>query len=459
LRFFAYSEYLDLEVKLFMSSILGYTTSTSFVIGETVSIHTRSGNGTSAGTFRVSIYRIGTNKQILLSGQGNANATATPNDAYIVGCNWSVGFSFVIPNTWLSGIYVVHLETNDDESNIVFIVRGSNTSQSRILVQVPFATYQAYNDWGGKSLYDNSGDGSRSYKVSFNRPCTPVDVSGTWDAKEYENFVVWTESNGFRVDYASSLDIHSMPNLLNRYRLFVSVLHDEYWSKEMRDNVERFRDNGGNLCFLSANTCWWQVRFEDGNSSMVCHKDNHPTPDPHQNDILSTINWFNPPVNRPENTMTGVSFRNGAWWDDDGGSKPMERVAFTVRMSSHWVFNGTGLSNGDEFGKNETAGTPVSSIIGYETDATRYTDVNGIPTLSGGDGTPNNLTILATAQLSNKWKVEPVNPPSQRRATMGIYQRGGVVFTSGTIYWIYALRANDDNVVSKITRNLFTRLG
>jgi hypothetical protein len=368
-------------------------------------------------------------------------------------------FTFLIPHTWVSGIYVAHLESNDDESDVVFLVRGSADSECRILVQIPFATYQAYNEWGGNNLYDHHKK-LRSNRVSFNRPCTPAEVSpSTWDAKEYESFVGWIGANGFSVDYASSIDIHSSPNLLTKYKLFVSVLHDEYWSREMRNNVERFRDGGGNLCFLSGNTCWWQVRFEDGNQTMVCYKDDYPTPDPNQNDSLCTTNWFQPPVSRPENTMTGVSFRNGAWWDDDGGKKPMERIPFRVRRSSHWVFDGTGLTNSAEFGVNETAGTPVGSIIGYETDAARYTDIEGVPTLSGGDGTPNDFTILATAQLSSKWQVEPVEPPSQRRVTMGIYQRGGLVFTAGTIYWIYALRAGDNNVVSKITCNLFRRLG
>lgn len=443
-----------------MSSILGYTSSTSFLRGETVSIRARIGNGT-AGTFRVSIYRIGTDKTIMLSGQGNASPTATPSDAFSVGCNWPIAFSFVVPNAWSSGIYVAHLASDDDESDVVFLIGGSENSKARILMQIPFATYQAYNDWGGKSLYDHDGEGSRSHKVSFERPCTPAEVSpSTWDAKEYESFVDWIAANDFDVDYASSVDLHSNPNLLGRYRLFVSLLHDEYWSREMRDNVERFRDAGGNLCFLSGNTCWWQVRLEDGNQTMVCYKDgSFPNPDPHQNDSLCTTNWFNPPVNRPENSMTGVSFRNGAWWDDKNGSSPMERVPFTVRNSAHWVFAGTGLSNGDKFGVNETAGTSVGSIVGYETDSARYTDIGGVPTLSGGDGTPKDFTILATAELSKKWQAEPVDPPSQRKATMGIYQSGGLVFTAGTIYWIYALRPGDNNVVSKITSNVLRKLG
>ena len=49
-------------------------------------------------------------------------------------------------------------------------------------------------------------------------------------------------------------------NLLERYRLLVSVGHDEYWSKEMRDNVENFAASGGHVVFLSGNVCWFQVR-------------------------------------------------------------------------------------------------------------------------------------------------------------------------------------------------------
>ena len=59
--------------------------------------------------------------------------------------------------------------------------------------------------------------------------------------------------------YARPAICTNFPNLLSNYRLLVSVGHDEYWSEEMRDNVEAFLENGGNAAFLSGNTCWWAV--------------------------------------------------------------------------------------------------------------------------------------------------------------------------------------------------------
>ena len=68
---------------------------------------------------------------------------------------------------------------------------------------------------------------------------------------------------GFAIDVATSQDLERHPEVLDGHRLFLSVGHDEYWSWGMRDAVEGFTAGGGNAAFLSGNTCWWQVRFDD----------------------------------------------------------------------------------------------------------------------------------------------------------------------------------------------------
>src|SRR5207248_3969390 len=113
------------------------------------------------------------------------------------------------------------------------------------------------------------------------------------------------------------------PDFLGRYRLLLSVGHDEYWSKEMRDAVEGFTASGGNVAFFSGNVCWWQVRFENDDRTMVCYKYAGPDDPSHCNindpetatdPSRVTVNWRSPPVNRPENAMTGVSCFTGAYW-------------------------------------------------------------------------------------------------------------------------------------------------
>ena len=157
------------------------------------------------------------------------------------------------------------------------------------------------------------------------------------------------------VEYCSAVDLHTNPGLLENYRLLLSFGHDEYWSWEMRDQVETFIANGGNVCFFCGNTCYWQIRFDfsSGGRIMMCYKETDiGFPDPDRQDPQRiTVRWAEAPLLRPENSMTGVAYRNGAgWWNDPIDLAKRDR-GYTVTNAAHWVFQGTGLSDGDVFGK------------------------------------------------------------------------------------------------------------
>jgi hypothetical protein len=176
--------------------------------------------------------------------------------------------------------------------------------------------------------------------------------------------------------------------------------------------------------------------------------------------------------------MTGVSYRGGAGWYDPPIIPERRFRGYTVTNASHWVFNGTGLANGDTFG----AGTSVeNTILGYETDA-------GNP---GENGTPADFVVLATADLSDwpgshghvpavgtavirnvdgQWVADTFTAPDQQdwinsgyghpgAATMGIYQRNGTVITVGTSNWAGGLSsAGKWEPVDQITKNILTTL-
>jgi hypothetical protein len=154
--------------------------------------------------------------------------------------------------------------------------------------------------------------------------------------------------------------------------------------------------------------------------------------------------WSSPTVNRPENSMTGVSYLAGGgnWQPCDS---PQSGKAYLVRQPDHWAFAGTGLKNGDIFGLGE-------SIIGYETDAAKYTEVDGMPKPTGEDGTPASFEIIATCDLSD-WG--PCGQAGQ--ATMGSYRNNGVVFTAATIGWADGF-ATPASMTHPITRNVLNYL-
>jgi hypothetical protein len=348
-----------------------------------------------------------------------------------------------VPPDWPSSLYRATFAAagspprvdgaGDDEA--WFVVRPPRPV-APILVSIPFATWQAYNRAGtpGEGLY-YAEEPTRASRVTFDRP-----GGGPPPERWEEPLLHWLRPAGYAVDFCSALDLHDgLP--LDGYRLLVVCAHDEYWTWEQRDAVEGFTRRGGNVAIFGANTAWWQMRLEDGGRTMVCHRDATTDPMSTVDPGRVTVEWSSAPVNRPENTMTGVSFRRGAGaWGD--GMAVMGRAAYTARFADHWVFDGTGLGDGDKFGQG---------TLGYETDAADLVEVDGVPRATGRDGTPPSFVVLGTADLRH-WR----QYGQGGAATMGVFELGaGTVFTAATVNWGRGLT---DPVVDRITRNVLGRL-
>ena len=428
------------------AAIEGYASVTSAAPGDAVDFHVRATPDYSH--FTMHVFRRGLQDTLLTTAEGDAFVPGAQDDAALAinGCDWPAVAScrITVPAEWKSGYYVATLTSSDQTATIPFIVRAAAGSGGVTLLKISDTTSQAYTAWGGRGLYTTPF----TPKISFNRP---YDDLGLYEIYQLP-FLQWAEHNGVALDVCSSLDLHTNPLLLKSYKLFISLGHDEYWSLEMRDQVEAFIASGGNACFFSANTCYWQVRFDlsAGQRTMICYKESEAghSPDPERQDPSRvTTAWYASPVSRPENSMTGVSYRNGAgWWVDP--VVPARRYrGYTVARSTHWIMNGTGLSDGDSFG----GGTSVDdTILGYETDAALTAPGVAPPVVTGTDGTPANFVVLATADLTD-W-----GPNGQGGfATMGTYWRNGMAFTTGTVNWAGGLSSG--SAVEQITRNVLQR--
>ena len=294
---------------------------------------------------------------------------------------------------WRTGYYQVLLRTadNDADGEAFFVVRsGGANRKSKILLQLCTNTYNAYNEWGGSSLY--GGPKKKVRRVSFERPylgfrreANFTNRFSGWRRWE-QPFVEWAESAGYAVDLAVNADLELNPEVLEGYRLVVSVGHDEYWSAGMRDNLEKFIATGGNAAFFSGNTCFWQVRHEDEGRAFVSWKmdfDQDPVfTSPDQR--LLTGTWTNCLVQRPENQLTGVSFSYGGYhrFFDRGGDG-----WYIVHQPEHWAFANTGLRRSDRLGEQD-------KIVGYECDGCLFSLQAGVPVPTHEDGTPEGFAIL-----------------------------------------------------------------
>lgn len=438
----------------------GYTDQTSYVPGEEVAFHI----STSARRFSIEIARVGAKREVVFKKEEIVGTDAPiPENASANGCDWPVAHRLTIPDDWRSGYYTVTLSAVEyggkyirrnrktAEAELFFIVRAAHPGRdASILLQLTTNTYAAYNNWGGHSFYSyHDENGLQGHRVSFNRP-----MRGFFSAWE-KPFVIWAEKNGYKLDYAANDDLEFHPEILPHYKLVLSVGHDEYWSAPMRDHLEAFIGKGGNVAFFSGNSVCWQVRSEENGRALTCWKQwfNHdPVYKTDDHSLLTTL-WSHHLVKRPENQLTGVGFlqggfhlSHGQFMDGSGG--------FKVHRPDHWIFEGTSLKRGDEFGGKET-------IVGYECDGCDFETRDGLPIPTYRDGTPKTFTILGTAparwhpddsEWYDRWEKGRIGA-----ATMGMYTRGGTVFTSGTTDWSHGLRGKE-KAVEQITRNILDRL-
>jgi hypothetical protein len=438
--------------------IQGYPDQATVMPGNTITLRV----STDAQAFRVEFYRQGATLDYMAVSdwQDGNNAPDHPADQ-----DWGLdrtidgqffqgwrAYSLPLASDLRPGIYIAMFVEGDGNGNergntppldrsiadartgkALFVVQNPSPGQSGgILYKVSLLTYQAYNQQGGWSLYQQApvtirrpggGTGGTpwdTFNFDPDEGDTPRQVFGHWDAP----FVAWLEGNGYSPDYCTDLDIDADQSLslLRNYRLLLSVGHDEYWTASMRDNVEMFIAQGGNVAFISGNTCWWQTTFDDPVT------------------IRRTQNWYQ--TGRPENSLTGVSYRNAGEADEYRPS-----VGYVVQHSDHWVFQGTDLAEGQLFGFDE-------QLVGYECDGAVYDRSQPPPHApTGQDGTPQDFQILGVGDVSSFAEQQ-----GNAAATMGTYTRNGTVFTAATTDWPRVVARNGEKSTVQITRNVLSRL-
>lgn len=428
--------------------IKGYASATSVNKGESIVFYV---SVAPAQTYTIDVYRIGWYQGLggrrvahvgPVSGTQQAACPAAPVTG-LIECNWSPSYTLMTETTWTSGVYLAVLtNANSFQNYIQFVVRD-DARVAQLVYQQPVNTHQAYNNYPnngtGKSLYDFNSSGAitvggtrAAVKVSYDRPYADIGLPD--DVRSWEvNFIRWMERSGYDVTYTTSVDTHASGGALLNYSGFLSVGHDEYWSREMFDAAVHARDSGVNLAFFTADAIYWQVRMEASTSGVpnrviVCYRD--PSVDPVADPALKTYYWREPPVNRPEQTLLGVQYSGNPPYVGPGFAD------YVVTNSSNWVYAGTGFVDGDK----------VRGIVGYEAD--RY-----FPDFSGPPAVPGTYTLLSSS------------PYPGDHSNSSVYQAasGAWVFAAGTIDWPWALDSYgpgyylEDQRLQRATANILDR--
>jgi WD40 repeat protein len=430
------------------SSIQGFSTDISVNRGQKVAFKI----DTNATNYKLNIYRMG-----YYAGKGARKITtvlpavalpqkqpACLNDAKtgLLDCgNWKESASWNVPADATSGIYFAKVIRTDTggASHIVFIVRD-DASQSDILFQTSDTTWQAYNTYGGNSFYRGSPAG-RAYKLSYNRPFNTRsnDNGADWLFNAEYPMVRWLEANGYDVTYTTGVDTDRRGNLVMNHNAFLSVGHDEYWSKTQRDNIEAARAAGIHLAFFSGNEVFWKTRWEnsiDGSGTpyrtLVSYKETHANKVIDPKNPIWTGTWrdprFSPPADggRPENALTGTIFMvNAPATTSIKVPEPEGKMRFWRNTSVAKLTPGT------------TATLPFGTL-GYEWNEDLDNGFRPAGLIRISSTTVNNVPLMQ--DFGSKYS----SGTATHNLTLYRHNSGALVFGAGTIQWSWGLDSNHD---------------
>ncbi|WP_157580469.1 DUF4082 domain-containing protein [Segetibacter koreensis] len=447
-------------------SIQGFATDISVNKGGTVHFKIK----TDASAYTINIYRLGYYQGNGARKIGTAAITArlpqsqpapkTDNSTGLIDCgNWSESANWVVPTTAVSGLYIAKLSRSDTKgsSHIVFIVRD-DASTSSLYFKTSDATWQAYNGYGGNSLYtgNTSYPNGHAAKVSYNRPFYTRDGGGgggvaeDWLFNAEYPMIRWLERNGYDMTYITDVDADRRGNLIKNHRVFLSVGHDEYWSGQERANVEAARAAGNHLAFFSSNEIYWKTRWEasiDGTNTayrtLVCYKE-------------GTLgeNSCGGKCDPLSNVWTGL-WRDGCNYPTADGCRPENALSGQIS----WY-------------ESDNAITVPSTYKGY-----RFWRNTSIATTSSG------TTTLSNGTIGYEWDYEQNNgsyPAGRVRMSqttisghthqLSLYRHssGALVFGAGTGQWSWGLDGKHDRSnlgstpdvrIQQATANLFADMG
>ena len=440
---------IDLDIaptkRLNMTGLIeGYADTTSAQSGQVVNIYVTTGSP----QWHLEAYRMGyyggLNARLIWTSKTFDKAWQFTEPSFdretrMHTAQWSPSTSITIDDSWPPGSYLLKLNSSEGGAHYIpLTVRRDDCAASLVVVSA-VTTWQAYNPWGGRSLYENFGSGSRfdrSLVVSFDRPYASAYNWGSADFLTHElPLISLIEELGIDTAYITDIDLHTSalesegspnPVLANRTALLTTG-HDEYYSTPMRATLERARDAGINLAFFGANAVYRHIRLEPNADGASCRQmanyrtadiDPLTTTDPQ----LATVQWRNAPLNQPESALIGVQYFAA------GVTASMKLV-----NTDNWVFNNVDLSNG----------RILKKLVAIEADG-----------LGPSSSEPSNLEVLASSPVIYKG--------SRYNHAMTYYSAdsGAGVFASGTIGWINSLDETvwGDEKVSKVVRGITTNV-
>ena len=232
-----------------------------------------------------------------------------------------------------SGFYLARLQAGRRTGFAPLILRPSGADTARVAIVLPTNTWQAYN----RREDDGDGVGDTWYACHTASCWSAVSARGVDATRPFLDhglprdslrFLAWVDGQHLQADVLGDDDlnrIHSAAALARRYALLVFPGHTEYVTAREFDLIESYRDDGGNLAFLSANNLFRLVERVGTRLRLVARFRD---------------------LGRPEAAIEGEQYLD---WNH--GVYPNEPYTVTDAASVPWLFAGTGLHDGSHFGR------------------------------------------------------------------------------------------------------------
>ena len=423
--------------------VWGYADRHSVEPGQTFDLMLSTGPDLKSARGKIEIFRIGyygADDRMLVWRSPTINVGQQPVQitAATVGAAWTAAIGRIPTGGWRSGYYAIDFVDDLDglrNINVAFIVVTDGDRSGDVLLELSTNTWQAYNEWGGYSLYSSDFLGTNAQTLSFDRPTAPGFF-------EYEYYLVlWLERMAaemkFKLSYATNFDIHRDISFSEKYKVFISGSHNEYWSlKEFKAVHRRIFQLGRNTMFMGANTAYWQIRYADVNGidafrgrQLVCFK-SLDDPIRFRGDKEKSLDYitlrFRDGARWPETMLAGVAYQS--WFSRE--VTPPLNYPYVVARTDLPFFSGTGYQVGDLTG----------NVVGYEWD-NRDPAGDGQRLWQAGRSRIPTIDADSIKVLFTGSPVDVDGRPGKAECVYFTSPAGAKVFSSGTIRWALGLGA------------------
>jgi hypothetical protein len=448
------------------TTIQGFANPFSVNIGGTIKFKIES----PASSYHIDIYRMGyyggDGARFIASLTPNISASqkqpacSTNTATGLVDCSkWGVSASWTIPTKinnqpLVSGVYFARIYRTDgtiDANQIPFVVRN-DASHSDILFKTDDETWEAYNSWGGYSLYEGNAtdttnrptslDPGRAEQVSYNRPfATRFGTPYGQDYFFYAEFpmIEFLEENGYNVSYVDQGTLASSQGaaMIEQHKALVAAGHDEYWSAQEVANATAARNAGVNMAFFTGNEVYWKTRLApdaagETNRTLITYKESLNSAPSDPNDPPTwTGAWYDPRFSPPADGGQPQNALTGQLWTVNVGTGTL---AVPSQYSALRFWRNTSVAS---LPPGQTA-TLTPETLGYEWDQD----------IDNGFRPPGEFDLSSTAmtapQVLQTYQEDLVQETVTHNLTMYRAASGALVFGAGTVQWAWGLNSSHD---------------